>query len=274
MIASETGVGFERMRVSVVSDIHGNIDDLARVAGSAEQLVVLGDLLDYIDYHDSNGGIFGAVFGPDAVERMARLRAAGDFKAYHAYDRELWSTVANPRAVLDEVVAARYERVAAVLPPDTLITLGNVDVEHVWRAVAPPNLAPLDGEVVVLRGARLGFVGGGALREPPPASPWKSFDRSHEQFRSALARIGDVDVLCTHVPPKIADMRLDTVAEREEMYGPGVREFIEARQPVLALSGHVHHPRAREATIGSTRCVNVGYFRRCPTPFVFDTDDL
>lgn len=262
------------MKVSVVSDIHGNIDALARIADSVEQLVVLGDLLDYIDYHDSSGGVLGAIFGSLAVERMSQMRSSGDFEAYHAYDRELWSTVADPGAVLDDVVAARYEKIAAVLPPGTLITLGNVDVEHVWRAIAPPELAPLDGEVVELGGVRLGFVGGGALRKPPSDSPWKSFDRSYAEFRAALGRVGDVDVLCSHIPPKIADMRFDTLAQREEMYGPGLLAFIEARRPVLALSGHIHHPRAREAMIGPTRCVNVGYFRRRPTPFVFDTNDL
>lgn len=35
------------MKVSVVSDIHGNIYDLARLADAVEHLVVLGDPLDY-----------------------------------------------------------------------------------------------------------------------------------------------------------------------------------------------------------------------------------
>jgi Icc-related predicted phosphoesterase len=58
------------------------------------------------------------------------------------------------------------------------------------------------------------------------------------------------------------------------MYGPGLVELIEMRQPALALSGHVHHPRQREALVGATRCVNVGYFKRDPVPFIFDADDF
>ncbi len=69
-------------------------------------------------------------------------------------------------------------------------------------------------------------------------------------------------------------MRHDTIADRDEMYGPGLLELIEAQPPVLALSGHVHYPRAAEASIGSTRCVNVGYFKRNPHPFRFDTDEV
>ena len=260
------------MKVSVVSDIHGNFDDLARVAESAEQLIVLGDLLDYIDYYEPAGGVLGAIFGAERVARMITLRTSGDFEAYHAYDRELWATISDPAATLDEVVAEQYGRVITCLPESALLTLGNVDVEHVWNAVAPAHLRLLDGEVVEIGGIRLGFVGGGAVKNPPVDSPWKSFDRTYEAFTEVLGRLGPFDVLCSHVPPRIDGMRYDTVAGRKEMYGPGLLELIEQRRPVLALSGHVHHPRAAEAIIGVTRCVNVGYFKRRPEPFILDTD--
>lgn len=262
------------MRVSVISDIHGNFEDLARQAESAEQLVVLGDLLDYIDYFDPNGGVLGAIFGGEAVAQMIVMRTAGDFDAYHAYDRQLWSTIDDPTALLDEVVGAMYEAAISCLAPGTLLTLGNVDVAHVWRALAPPHLQPIDGEAVEVAGVRLGFVGGGAVRNPPTDSPWKSFDRDYDAYTAVLAQLGEFDVLCSHVPPRLAEMRFDTFAKREEMYGPGLLELIERRQPALALSGHVHHPRVQEARVGNTRCVNVGYFKRNPVPFVFDTDDL
>lgn len=262
------------MKVSVVSDIHGNVEGLARVSESAEQLVVLGDLLDYIDYSNPGGGVLGAIFGADRVSTMIRMRTAGDFDAYHSYDRQLWSELADPEATVDDVVAAQYGRMVAALGPNTLLTLGNVDVVHVWAAVAPEHLRLRDGELVELDGVRLGFIGGGAVRALPPDSPWKSFDRDYETFQSVLGTLSAVDVLCSHIPPKIADLRHDTVTGREEMYGPGLLEFIEARQPALALSGHIHHPRASRARLGSTHCVNVGFFKQTAVPFVFDTDDV
>ena len=45
------------VRLSFVSDIHGNIDGLADVARRVDQLVVLGDLLDYVDYYDPAGDV-------------------------------------------------------------------------------------------------------------------------------------------------------------------------------------------------------------------------
>ena len=62
------------MRLSFVSDIHGNIAGLADAARQAEQLVVLGDLLDYVDYYDPTGGILGRVFGAERVGRFIALR--------------------------------------------------------------------------------------------------------------------------------------------------------------------------------------------------------
>jgi Icc-related predicted phosphoesterase len=38
------------VRLQFVSDVHGNISALREVARRADQLVVLGDLIDYVDY--------------------------------------------------------------------------------------------------------------------------------------------------------------------------------------------------------------------------------
>jgi hypothetical protein len=55
-----------RLRVHVVSDVHGYADALARAGDGAD---VLGGLLDFVDYHDHSGGIIGRIFGPEAVRR-------------------------------------------------------------------------------------------------------------------------------------------------------------------------------------------------------------
>lgn len=258
------------MRVSVVSDIHGNLDGLRRVADEAEFLIVLGDLLDYVDYYDPAQGILGRIFGEHRVRELIDIRARGDFDAFHAYDRSLWATLVNPEDTLREFVFDQYNAIIGMLGSQTLVTLGNVDMREVWNEVAPQHLRCLDGEVVDLAGLRIGFVGGGALKDMPAGSPWKSFDRHPDVFLQQLARLGSVDVLCTHVPPKIEDLRSDTIAHRHEMYGPGLVEYIDDHSPALALFGHVHHPRAAEATRGSTRCINVGYFKRRSVAYALD----
>ena len=86
------------MLISVVADVHGNFEDLARAGDGADLLLVLGDLLDYVDYHDPAGGILGAVFGADRVRPFVAMRTRGDFAALHDYNQQLWSPVADPAA--------------------------------------------------------------------------------------------------------------------------------------------------------------------------------
>lgn len=266
------------MRIHVVSDIHGNMEALARAADGADLLIVLGDLLDYVDYHDPAGGILGAVFGADLVAPFVSLRTAGEFGRLHEYNQQLWATVDDPHSAVAEIVTERYRQAVSVLGENTLLTLGNVDVEGIWREVAPSRLRCLDGETVDVDGLKFGFVAGGSTR-PGTAfvrskSPWKPYVRSAQEFEAAVAAVGAVDVLCSHIPPKLLGLRYDTVPARLEMYGPGLLESIDQHQPAMSLSGHVHQPLSQRQRRGRTECVNVGHFQRRATPFVFDTDRI
>ena len=260
------------MLVSVVSDVHGNLDDLARVAERAHFLIVLGDLLEYVDYYAPEAGIMGAVFGADAVSTFASLRLEGRFDEMHVLEQVLWSGLPDPAATLDAVVRQQYQAILEILGPHTLVTLGNVDVPSTWDGIAPDHLRHRDGEVVDIEGLRVGFVAGGALKNPVAGNPWAYFERNRDEYRSVVDQLGPVDILCSHVPPDLEDLRYDTVAARNEMYGPGLLEEIDRHGPGLSLFGHVHHPRAAQLTRGTTRCVNVGFFKRRGEPFVFDTD--
>ena len=262
------------MRVSVVSDVHGNFEDLARVADQAEFLIVLGDLIEYIDYHSPSAGIMGGVFGAEAVQTLAGLRLAGRFDEFHAHERDLWSTVADPGATLEELVCEQYRTVANLLSPNALVTLGNVDVPAFWDAVAPDHHRHRDGEMVEVDELRFGFIAGGALKHPVVGTPWSYFERTPAAYRSSLENVGPVDVLCSHVPPDISDLRHDVQSGCDEMCGPGLLEAIDRFGPALALFGHVHHPRSHLVERGETRCVNVGFFKRGGQPFVFDTDQI
>ena len=260
------------MRIAVVADVHGNFDDLARAGDEADQLLVLGDLLDYVDYHDPAGGILGAVFGAERVRPFTALRTRGDFAGLHTYNLELWATVADPAAAIIEIVSERYSRVVELLPENALVMLGNVDVASIWSAVAPASLQALDGETREIGGVTFGFVGGGSGR--PGAvlratdSPWKPFVRPAGEFQAVVGALGPVEVLCTHIPPKLTMLRYDTIPSRLEMYGPGLLEYIEQHQPRFALSGHVHQPIASRVRYHRTECINVGHFQRSARPYV------
>ena len=259
------------MRLSFVSDIHGNIPGLTDVARRAEQLVVLGDLLDYVDYHDPTGGILGRVFGEQKVQVFIALRLAGDFPALRDYNAALWDSVPDPIGTLTDVVAARYREVVDAIGPDALLTLGNVDVASVWNAVVGAELPYLDAQTVDIAGRRLGFVAGGSSRPGvvfrPPDHVWRPLIRSAEDFAAAVKVVGQVDILCSHVPPKVAQLRYDVVPGRLEMYGPGLLESIDEHRPALAVFGHVHQPISRRIRRGRTECVNVGHFQRFPRAF-------
>ncbi len=259
------------MLVKAVADIHGNFEDLAAAGDGADLLLVLGDLLDYVDYHDPTAGILGAVFGAELVRPFIALRTRGDFAELHTYNLDLWSTVADPAGAITEIVTARYRQVVDLLPDNSVVLLGNVDVAGIWADVAPQHLQALDGVTRKYDGLTFGFVGGGSGRPDAlvraTASPWQPYVRAADDFQRSVDVLGPVDVLCTHIPPKLALLRYDTVPGRLEMYGPGLLEYIDEHQPRFALSGHVHQPIASRARRGRTECINVGHFQRARRPY-------
>src|SRR3954469_23752964 len=107
------------MRVHVVSDVHGAADALARAGEGADALVVLGDLVDFIDYADPTGGIVGRVLGPEVSARFAQLRRSNARGELLAYAREAWAAVPDAEAVVDEAVREQYDRAFAAMTAPT-----------------------------------------------------------------------------------------------------------------------------------------------------------
>lgn len=269
------------MRISIVADIHGNFTALREVATAADQLIILGDLLDYIDYHNPHRGIISEMFGAAAAQKFAHLRKSGNFLELRTFNARLWGTLDDPAATLADLVQTRYQQVVRMLPENAIVTLGNVDMANHWQAVAGDRFPYRDGETLQLDGLTFGFVAGGARRiqisaaqRSALASPWQPLMRDAADYRAALGRIGPVDVMCTHIPPQHPLLRYDTVPGRLEMFAPGLREYIERHQPQLSLFGHVHQPLAHRARIRHTECINVGHFQRWGRPLIIDTDQI
>ncbi|AEA24968.1 metallophosphoesterase [Pseudonocardia dioxanivorans CB1190] len=259
------------MRVHVVSDVHGDVEGLARAGEGADALVVLGDLIDFIDYADPTGGIVGTVLGADVSAELARLRRSADRHALRAYATEAWKAVGNPRALVEEAVAEQYARLFAVLPAPTWAIPGNVDVPHLWAQHAGPHVHLPDGKVAEIGGLRFAFVGGAPLPRGvafTPGPAWRPNLVSWDDYATVVDGFSAVDVLCSHVPPALPELAYDVVTRGPEATGPGLVEVIDRDRPRAALSGHVHQPLAQRVRRGRTECVNVGYFRRRPTPYV------
>jgi Icc-related predicted phosphoesterase len=252
------------MRLHVVSDVHGSVADLRRAGEGADALVVLGDLLLFIDYADHTRGIMGDLFGAEAVGRFIQLRTDGRFADASAYTRTLWSSLGtDPRAVITEAARRQYADLFAALPTPTYLTYGNVDLPPLWAEFLRAGLHVLDGQTVEIGGWTFGFVGGGIVS--PMRTPYELTEDEHAARIDAL---GPVDVLCCHVPPAVPELRYDTVARRFEVGSAAMLTAIRHTQPRYALFGHVHQPLQRRIRIGRTECVNVGHFRGSGEPFV------
>ena len=254
------------MRVSVVSDVHGHADALARAADDADVLVCLGDLVLFLDYQDSSGGIFAQVFGAENAERLVALRTARRFDDARDFSRGLWGSLdRDPREVIDEAVRAQYAELFEAMPTPAFLTYGNVDVPAMWPDFVRPGHTVLDGEVAEIGGRTWGFVGGGL--QTPMRTPHEVDD---ETYAAKVAAVGKVDVLACHIPPDVPELLYDVEARRFERGSAAVLEAIRETEPELVLFGHVHQPLRSRMRIGRTECVNVGHFRGTGTPFLLE----
>jgi Icc-related predicted phosphoesterase len=169
----------------------------------------------------------------------------------------------SPASLFETAMARQYAELFGALPEPAYLTYGNVDVPRMWERYAKPGHHVLDGGTVDLDGWRFGFVGGGlksAYRTP--------YEMTEEEFRAKLEAVGEVDVLCTHIPPAVPELLYDTVARRLEKGSVALLDTIRATRPRYSIFGHVHQPLARRTRIGVTECLNVGHFRATGAPFV------
>jgi Icc-related predicted phosphoesterase len=259
------------VRVHVVSDVHGNSEALARAGDGADALIVLGDLIDFVDYHDHSRGILGAVFGAEKVAVFARLRRERLAGQASAYARELWSGLADAADVVEEAVRAQYKTLFAAMTVPTYATPGNVDMPALWPEFTGDGIQVFDGDTTVIGGLRFGFVGGAVLPAgipPRRTGPFVPYLRTPEDFDAGVARLADVDVLCSHIPPDVPELTYDVMARRAELGSASLLDLIHRQRPRWSVFGHVHQPLATRMRVAGTECVNVGHFQRTRRPYV------
>jgi Icc-related predicted phosphoesterase len=93
-------------------------------------------------------------------------------------------------------------------------------------------------------------LGGGV-----PVTPWDwSFDLAEQEAEAKLTDCPEDGVLVLHSPPK------DLVDGRKGRHfgSAAILSIIEARQPRIAVCGHIHECWGQEATVGRTRVINLG----------------
>ncbi len=254
------------MRVHVVSDVHGRADALKSAADGADALICLGDLLLFVDYADHRNGIFPDLFGAEAAEQFIALRTAQRFDEARQMSARLWAGLGgDPAAHVEAAASRQYAEMFAALPSPSYLTYGNVDIPRMWAEHMRPGHHVLDGERVELGGWSFGFVGGGlrtVYRTP--------YELADDVYAAKVAAVGQVDVLCTHIPPAVPELLFDTVARRMERGSEALLDAVRTTQPRYVLFGHVHQPMASRVRIGRTECINVGHFRATGTPYALE----
>jgi Icc-related predicted phosphoesterase len=258
---------FAFMRVTAISDLHGAVEHLDAVARQCDALLVLGDLINVLDYRTMDG-ILVEVFGREPVVEAARLRTQGRYDEARAAIRSEVSGEEDARARIVELARRDYERVFQALPDHSYVTFGNVDIPDLLRASLRDGIRFVDGDVVRLGSMSFGFVGGGV--STPLGVPGEVSD---QEYDAKFERVGPVDVICTHMPPRLPWYVYDVVAKRFEPGSVGLIVYVQQHQPAYALFGHVHQPLVNRGTIGATELVNVGHFQATGRGFTIEVPE-
>lgn len=252
--------------IRLISDVHGAVTALSRVAAEPGTLLILGDLINFIDYRN-NSGIVADVAGQDFVDEIVGLRTAGDFmSAGEVWREHVRGREDEYKRLYAEAIRAAYEEICAPLRGvEAYVTYGNVDNPDVMLQLLPDTAQFIEAGRLELGGQVFGVVGGGI---PTINSPGEIED---DVMAQRLASIGSVDILCTHVAPAVPPLATDVIGGRAKG-SIAVREYIEQHQPSRHYFGDIHQPQAVSWTIGKTKCINVGYFRATGRVFVHDPD--
>lgn len=241
--------------IRLIADVHGATEALRRLAGQPGPLLILGDLINYIDYRTCEG-IVADIAGKEFVAELVALRLDPDADLARAYwQRFVAGREDEIREQFDAAVSAAYGEIGAALAgAEAYVTYGNVDRPDELASYLPPGARFVDGVVVPIAGYRVGFAGGGVVALNTPG------EVDDDAMADKLARLGSVDILCTHVPPAVGPLASDTIGGRTKASGP-VLDYIVQHQPAHHYFGDVHQPQALTWRIGRTVCRNVGYFR-------------
>ncbi len=160
--------------------------------------------------------------------------AAGDFASVHEG--------------LDEAIGA----LSAISAP-TILVPGNNETEDALRAACEEWDAAtvLHGQGTQIDGVAFFGLGAGI-----PITPWDwSFDLDEDQAAEKLAGCPEDAVLVVHSPPK---GHCDASSAGDHLGSTAILDAIEAKQPQLAVCGHIHESWGAESEIGPTRVLNLG----------------
>lgn len=149
---------------------------------------------------------------------------------------------------LGETIAA----LAAIETPTVLVPGNNETVDALRGAAASWSAATvLHGEGTTIEGVAFFGLGAGI-----PVTPWEwSFDLDDDSATAMLEPCPDGAVLVLHSPPR---GHCDGGPDGTHFGSPALLAAIEAKQPPLAVCGHIHEAWGCQSRIGETPLRNLG----------------
>jgi len=149
---------------------------------------------------------------------------------------------------LEETIGA----LATIETPTVLVPGNNETVEALREAATVWEAATvLHGEAATIDGAEFFGLGAGI-----PVTPWDwSFDLDDGAATAMLGDCPEGAVLVLHSPPK---GHCDSGGGGDHFGSDAPLEGIEAKQPRLAVCGHIHESWGCESRIGETPVHNLG----------------
>lgn len=160
--------------------------------------------------------------------------AAGDYASVHRG--------------LDEAIATLRS-----IETPTVLVPGNNETADALRAACSGWEAAtvLHGEGAEVDGIAFFGLGAGV-----PTTPWDwSFDLTEEEADELLAPCPKGAVLVVHSPPR---GHCDRSGAGDHLGSEAILRAIEAKQPRIAVCGHIHESWGAESQVGETRVLNLG----------------
>jgi Icc-related predicted phosphoesterase len=135
---------------------------------------------------------------------------------------------------------------------------GNLDQPDVARYLEDIGLS-LHGRGKIIDS--MGIVGLGGSNYTPFNTPNEfSEEELSDLLATGISQVGDVKchILVSHVPP--FQTKVDKLLNGSYVGSTAVRTYIEEKQPLFCLSGHIHESRGQDY-IGRTMVLNSGAIR-------------
>ena len=135
----------------------------------------------------------------------------------------------------------------------TLFVPGNCDHPNLLNIEELGGAVNIHKRVLEVDGYSIFGYGGSILT---PFNTWIEFDDN--KIREDMKKLQNLSILVAHNPPY--KTKIDKTWMGRHVGSKALREFIEIKQPVVSLHGHIHEARGVDK-IGNTTLVNPGPLR-------------